>query len=280
MFGKLHKTAYTGSMYGAGPIIFSVWPWLIANANAEGEVECNPRFLGPVLGIDPKEVREALDYLQAPDEESRSKKDDGRRLIQTGEYEYQIVNYAQYRAIRDPDARKAYKREWMRQKRAKERGGPVDSKSPHVDSVDSVDRSGPKQKQKQKQRQKHKGSSTPPTPPRKRGGVGRKAEPAKPSCYEELRDYGLEIGLPKSECQVCFDYWESAGWKRKSGPVKDWKATVRVWASKWKKDNRNREEVLIRRGIKKGTTPEQDDTEEARWADEQARLRRMVERQD
>ena len=30
---------------------------------------------------------------------------------------------------------------------------------------------------------------------------------------------------------ACFSYWQSAGWKRKSGPIKDWPATVRTWVT-------------------------------------------------
>lgn len=30
---------------------------------------------------------------------------------------------------------------------------------------------------------------------------------------------------------ACYSYWQSAGWKRKSGPIKDWPATVRTWVT-------------------------------------------------
>ena len=31
------------------------------------------------------------------------------------------------------------------------------------------------------------------------------------------------------EAESFYDYWESAGWSRKSGKIKDWRATVRTW---------------------------------------------------
>ena len=30
---------------------------------------------------------------------------------------------------------------------------------------------------------------------------------------------------------ACFSYWQSAGWKRRGGPIKDWPATVRTWVT-------------------------------------------------
>jgi len=42
-------------------------------------------------------------------------------------------------------------------------------------------------------------------------------------------DYFLEQGSTESEAHKCHDYWLSAGWRRKSGPIKDWLATCRTW---------------------------------------------------
>lgn len=49
---------------------------------------------------------------------------------------------------------------------------------------------------------------------------------------EDTRDYFRSLGLGEHELRVadnCFDYWLSAGWKRKSGPIVDWHATCRTW---------------------------------------------------
>jgi hypothetical protein len=42
-------------------------------------------------------------------------------------------------------------------------------------------------------------------------------------------DYFLEQGSTEGEAHKCHDYWLSAGWRRKSGPIKDWLATCRTW---------------------------------------------------
>lgn len=41
--------------------------------------------------------------------------------------------------------------------------------------------------------------------------------------------YFQEQGSTEAEAHKCHNYWQSAGWRRKSGPIKDWLATCRTW---------------------------------------------------
>lgn len=53
----------------------------------------------------------------------------------------------------------------------------------------------------------------------------------------ELTIYGtMSCELPKEECTKAFDYYESCGWRAGRNPMKDWKAAVRLWASRWRAD--------------------------------------------
>lgn len=52
---------------------------------------------------------------------------------------------------------------------------------------------------------------------------------AQPFDVEEVIDYFLELEDTPEEAANFYDYWTSAGWRRKSGPIKDWKATARTW---------------------------------------------------
>lgn len=45
---------------------------------------------------------------------------------------------------------------------------------------------------------------------------------------EAVREYFTELGAA-DEAEQFWDYWTSAGWRRKSGPLKDWKAAARNW---------------------------------------------------
>jgi len=118
MYGKFFASTFTGSLIGAGPVVFSVWGYVIANTKA-GQVELNPKLLAAVIGADVDEVVKALDYLCAPDPNSRSTTDDGRRLVREGQFAYRVVNAAVYRAIRNEDDRREYNRIKQRESRAR-----------------------------------------------------------------------------------------------------------------------------------------------------------------
>lgn len=49
-----------------------------------------------------------------------------------------------------------------------------------------------------------------------------------PPTAAEVQEYMNGIGKP-IDAEAFLDYWQSAGWKRKSGPVKDWQSTARTW---------------------------------------------------
>lgn len=123
MFGKIFETLYTGSMVGAGPHVFAVWPFVISNQKPDREhgsvVEVNPKLLAAVIGCDQEQIEKAIEFLCSPDPESRSEEHDGRRLIKIGAFEYQVVNGAKYRAIRDHETRKEQYRISKRKERSK-----------------------------------------------------------------------------------------------------------------------------------------------------------------
>jgi hypothetical protein len=121
MYGKFFSSAFTGSMVGSGPLIFSVWGYVIASAHRDGTVEINPTLLAAMIGkCSPEEVADAVNSLCLPDANSRSKAEEGRRLVREGQFLYRIVNFGTYHAIRDEDQRKVYMREYMRKRRASE----------------------------------------------------------------------------------------------------------------------------------------------------------------
>lgn len=110
MFGKLFASMYAGSMYGAGPEVFAVWPYVIATADMTGVVELNSEMMANALGMTKERVESVIERFLQPDPKSRSKVKDGRKLERLGEYSYQIINYAHYRAIRTGEDRREQNR--------------------------------------------------------------------------------------------------------------------------------------------------------------------------
>jgi hypothetical protein len=116
MYGKLFTSTYTGSLFGAGPNVFAVWTYAVAHM-VKGRVELNPLLLATTLGTDVKSIEDALDYLQRPDPNSRSKECEGRRLIKEGQFQYFCPTHIRYHGIRNADER----REYFRHKKAESR---------------------------------------------------------------------------------------------------------------------------------------------------------------
>lgn len=119
---------YEGSMVGAGSHVFAVMGYVIAkqvpDKKVGAQVELNPKLLAFVLGDTEERIQDAIDFLCAPDEKSRSKVAEGRRLIRLGQFDYQVVNGAKYRSMRDEEQRREQNREAQRRLRAR-RGKPL-----------------------------------------------------------------------------------------------------------------------------------------------------------
>jgi len=123
MYGKIFESLYTGSMIGAGSPTFAVWGYVIANMKPDdsvgAQVELNPELIRLVLGEKREVVEKVIEWLCSPDPGSRSKAEEGRRLMKIGEYSYRVVNGARYMAIRKEEERREYYREAKRKQRAK-----------------------------------------------------------------------------------------------------------------------------------------------------------------
>ena len=129
MFGKSFASQYTGSMFGSPALVFAVWGYVISNmkpSRRDGAcyVELNPLLLSPMFSTTIDEVMSAIEYLESPDLASRSKDEDGKRLVQLDEHcvgpmQFRVVNGTHYREMRDEESRRIYLREAKRKERAK-----------------------------------------------------------------------------------------------------------------------------------------------------------------
>jgi hypothetical protein len=142
MYGKHFDSMYEGSMIGAGSVVFAVWGYVIANQKPDrvvgSQVDINTKLLAFILGESEKDVEKAVTFLCSPDSKSRSKAEDGRRLMRLGEFTYRVVNGAKYHAIRDEEARREQNREAKRRERLKN-GTPLKGEDEYVRAVKSGD---------------------------------------------------------------------------------------------------------------------------------------------
>jgi len=122
VYGKNYESMYEGSMIGAGINVFAVWNYIITKARG-GVVEINPKLLAFTLGGKEEDVEDALKFLQRPDPESRSKLEEGRRIIREGQFQYRVVNWGYYQQIRTEEDRREYNR--RKQAEYRKRGKPL-----------------------------------------------------------------------------------------------------------------------------------------------------------
>lgn len=114
MYGKHFESLYEGSMVGSGAVVFAVWGYVIAKMKPDKEVGAqvtlNARLLEAILGETEEKIQTAIEFLCAPDPRSRTKTEEGRRLVRLGEFDYRVVNGAKYRWIQDEDSRREQNR--------------------------------------------------------------------------------------------------------------------------------------------------------------------------
>ena len=114
---------------------------MLTLCDQEGFVDMTADAIARRTTIPIEVITKGIAVLEQPDPESRRSEEEGRRIVlidPNRTWGWQIVNYLHYRQIRSAQERRAYKREWMRKKRAaKGNGGDHEASdnSPIVESI-------------------------------------------------------------------------------------------------------------------------------------------------
>ena len=118
-FTKLDEGILTSSVMGEKSDIFKVWVAFLASCKYDGIARVTPIFLSGVCHIEIDIVRAAIKRLEAPDPDSRSKEEDGRRIV-PAEGGWFVVNYKKYREFTYSDSPEAVRqrrhRDMMRER--------------------------------------------------------------------------------------------------------------------------------------------------------------------
>jgi hypothetical protein len=124
MWGKHFTSMYEGSMRGAGSAFFAVWGYVISHmvpnrSDKSMQVELNTEIIGFLIGEQAEVVAAQIVKMCAPDPKSRTRDEQGRKLVNISEYTYRVVNGAHYREIRNEQDRREYNRRKQAEYRAK-----------------------------------------------------------------------------------------------------------------------------------------------------------------
>jgi hypothetical protein len=235
VYGKLFASMYTGSMFGKPALVFALMGYAVANmrpSRKDGEcyVEINPTLLAATFAASAEEVLDALEVLQAPDLGSRTRANDGRRLIavekgsQSGPQQFRVVNGSHYRAIRDEDERREYLREAKRRERSRKRVNNVNHGQPQSSQGEAEVKSEVKVKDS---------LESAPQPPSDGGGTAERTRrsrashplPADFTPSDTVAKLAHELRLDLAAEVVQFADNAAATGKRRA----DWNADLRVW---------------------------------------------------
>lgn len=104
-FTKLDERILQSSIMAESAITFKVWITLLAACRQNGVAYVSSVYIASIAHLPLKKVDESLLRLESPDVNSRSLRDDGRRIRRV-DGGYEIINYSAYRdaALKDAEA--------------------------------------------------------------------------------------------------------------------------------------------------------------------------------
>lgn len=217
MYGKTFTSLWEGSMVGQADAQL-VFIFLFCHCDHEGFVEAHPAGIAAKTGIPLDRVENTIDLLESPDPKSRSKEEEGRRIIPLdGDHVsgWKVVNYKYYRDLRRQEDRREYQRQYWHKRKAGQQKStystllnptstPTQPYSTEVDVEVEVEAK------------------------KKRDTVPAARSRFSPPSLDEVKTYCMERRNRVDPAQW-IDHYESNGWKVGRNPMKSWKAAVRTW---------------------------------------------------
>jgi hypothetical protein len=141
VYVKIFPQMYDGTLATRGPWEALVtFQQLLVLADPVGIVDMTSEAISRRTTIPLNIITAGITALEQPDPESRSPAEDGRRIVRLSEarsWGWRIVNYLEYRDIRDEEHRREYQRRWAKDARAR-KSSTVDSSSTQSTCVDTA----------------------------------------------------------------------------------------------------------------------------------------------
>lgn len=119
-FTKLFSSITASTVWCEDPETKIVWITMLAMADKNGRVWGSVPGIAGIARVSVEGCRAAINKFLGPDPDSRTKDNEGRRISEI-DGGWRLLNYEKYRSLRDEEERKEYKREWIAEKRAKDK---------------------------------------------------------------------------------------------------------------------------------------------------------------
>lgn len=120
-YTKLFSSILASTIWREAKEVKILWITMLAMADRNGKVDGSIPGLADMARLSIAETQTALKALMAPDEFSRSKEFEGRR-IETADGGWQILNHGKYRRLMGADDRREYMRVKKRESRDRIKG--------------------------------------------------------------------------------------------------------------------------------------------------------------
>src|SRR5208282_4105017 len=220
---------------------------LLVLADRDGIVDMTIDAIARTTNV-PLELIEAhMLKLEEADPDSRNKEADGRRIIRLDpgrSWGWQIVNYDEYRKIRDQESLRAYNRERKRAQRVRDKEKDKEERSLHPKEEKERERDTDTEVTLGHKVSQHvtvvndNGSSllfpeaAAPSP--SAGMEKRKVSLRRAKDWDELKAFFAREGFLESDAAWYWEKMEGCGWTNDGKAVANWKMT----ASSWERTNR------------------------------------------
>lgn len=202
MYAKVFEQIFDSSIANNYPLRHFFMDLLVL-AESDGVVDMTQEAISSRTRIPLDVVCKMLTELEQPDARSRTRKQSGCRIVRLDrnrDWGWRIVNYLDYRDIRDEDERKDYMRDYMRNYRKQRK-----------QSLTSVNSHKPMQKQKHTQKQKHLEANIP--------------------TLEEIKTEASLRGIPESVAVKFFDHYQgNQTWLNQHDRLIDWRHKLKTWS--------------------------------------------------
>ena len=198
-----------------------VWITLLAMANKDGLAETSLPGLADMARVSIDDCKAAILKLESPDEYSRTKDFEGRR-IEPCDGGWRLLNHAKYRAKMSADERREYNRMKQQEWRAKAKS--VNAVSTVVNDSQSL---LPKSRlsahtEAEAEAEAEAGTS-------EVGQSLKKGKASQRGTLDEVKLCCAKVGLPESDAIWFFNKCEGNGWKNGGNPIKSWPHTIAAW---------------------------------------------------
>jgi hypothetical protein len=202
-YTKLFQSLLTSTIWQEDDKTRITWITMLALADQAGKVEASVPGLAHAANINLEACQRALTRLIAPDEYSRTKSHDGRR-IRPVDGGWQILNYAKYREKCRSQDRRSYMRDAKRRQRARNGDNECQPMSTNVNHFQPI--------------------AEAEATTDKEGDI-----PIRPF-LKEVEDAASRVGITEQDARQFFNHYNSQGWRLGNGrPITNLNSALMRW---------------------------------------------------